>query len=64
MEKYGIVFIKMMIYVNFFGFNPIKKAMAYIMYFIFFQCITMIDSKNIYDFYDFFGKNLIFTFLA
>ena len=36
----------------------------YYVNFILFQCITIIDSENIYDFYDFLEKKGIFTFLA
>ena len=36
------------------GFSPINiLAMVYVMYFILFQCIRMIENEKIYDFYDF-----------
>ena len=36
------------------GFSPINiLVMVYVMYFILFQCIRMIQSGKVYDFYDF-----------
>ena len=46
-----------MITLTLFGLNPINVLqMAYIMYFILFQCIAIIDSEKIYDFRDFLEK--------
>ena len=56
LKQYKMLVIKM-IRLTLFGLNPINVLqMAYIMYFILFQCITMIDSEKIYDFRDFLEK--------
>ena len=49
LEKiYGISFSKMKITLTLCGFNPINiLAMVYIMYFILFQCIRMVESEEI-----------------
>ena len=52
--KYGFFFIKMMITFTLYGLNPINiLAMVYVMCFIIFQCITIIDSEKINKFFDF-----------
>ena len=49
------LFMQIMIKFTLCGFSPINiLAMVYVMCFILFQCIRMIESEKIYDFNDFF----------